>query len=106
MDVHDKQGLDLDRQKKQGKRDRVTLLSSVEAEAGGQVVADCAAAAAADTSSYSWVVVPSSVHRHQEAQTVAYHQHTDAHTQHQLDVVVVGVEAEAADEGVDASWDY
>jgi hypothetical protein len=100
MDVYDNQDLDLDRQNKQGRRDRVTLLSSAVAEAGGQEVADCAAAAA-DTSSYSWVVVPSFVHRHQEAQTVAYHQHTDVRIQHQLDVVVVGVAD--VDEGVDAS---
>jgi hypothetical protein len=51
----------------QGKRDHVTFL---EEEAGDldPEVADCAAA---DTSSYLGVVLPSSVHRHQEAQ----HQH-------------------------------
>ena len=50
MDVHDNLDLDLDRQNKQGRRDRVTLLSA-EVEAGGrEAVADCAAVAA-DTSS-------------------------------------------------------
>lgn len=62
------------------------LLSAEMEEAGGQEVAEHVAAVAAGMSSYSWVVVPSSVH--QKAQTVAHHQHTDVRTQHQLDVVV------------------
>lgn len=99
MDVYEDR--DQDRQNKQGRRDRVTLLSSPEAEAGGQEVAACAAAA--DTSSYYWVVVPSSVHLHQGVQTEAYHQHTDVRTQQQLDVVV-GVADVGAD--VDASSGY
>jgi hypothetical protein len=102
MDVYEDQ--DLSRQNKQGRRDRVTLLSSPEAEAGGQEVAACAAVA--DTSSYYWVVVPSSVHRHQEAQTEAYHQHTDVRTQQQLDVVAVGVADVDVDVDVDASSGY
>ena len=54
MDLRDYQDQDLDRQNMQGRKDRVTLL---EVEAS-DLEADCAA----DTSSYSWVVVPSSVH--------------------------------------------
>ena len=93
MDVHDHQ--DQDRQNMQGRRDRVTLL---EGEAGDLEVANCAAAGTS-----SWVVVPSSVHRHQEAQTVVYRQHTDVRTQHQPDVVAGVADADA---DVDASSGY